>query len=145
MESKQKQMKQVGEGEKDCLKKSKYDFSDFEIIEPSRRKKANMVLSVFEDGTVSANGKLLEHFPEYYTEVRLKNDGTEIVLLSKGKNRINLGKNGRIKNYDIVQKLKKSKVRMPAYYVGEWDEEEQLWIGKYSGYNPSRGEKHKKQ
>jgi len=30
---------------------------------------------------------------------------------------------------------------LPAYYIGEWDEEEELWYGKYLPYNPNRGEK----
>ena len=57
---------------------------------------------------------------------------------------IYVGKNGRIKNYDLQKKLKAQKKNLPAYYVGKWDEEEGLWHGTYLPYNLNRGEKQSK-
>lgn len=47
-----------------------------------------------------------------------------------------------VKNYILIygKRLKVQK-KLPAYYIGEWDEEEELWYGKYLPYNPNRGGK----
>lgn len=121
---------------------SKYDFSDFEIIDNSTRKTMQEVLSVMADGMISANPKLLKHFTDFKAEIRIKRDSSVIALLSSGDKKINLGKNGRIKNYALMEKIKKDKIKFPIYYVGEWDEIEGVWIGKISQFNPNKGKKH---
>ena len=120
---------------------SKYDFTEFEIIKSVTRKNTQLVMAIFEDGTVSLNTKLLELFPEHNVEIRIKKDCSQIALFPKGNSCINVGKNGRIKNYDIVERIKKSKIKLPTYYVGEWDDDEIVWIGERVQYNPNRGYK----
>ena len=73
-------------------------------------------------------------------DIRISPDWSEIVLFLEGKEMIHVGKNGRTKNYDLQKRWKEQK-KLPAYYIGEWDEEEELWYGKYLPYNPNRGEK----
>ena len=63
-------------------------------------------------------------------DIRISPDCSEIVLFLKGEEMIRVGKNGRTKNYDLQKRLKVQK-KLPAYYIGEWDEEEELWYGKY--------------
>lgn len=124
------------------MDKNKYDFSDFQIIENATRKEKKEVLSILEGGMISANPKLLQHFADCKAEIRIKKDSSVIALFAYGANKISLGKNGRIKNYDLPEHLKNNKIKLPAYFVGEWDEDEQIWIGKYSMFNPNRGKKH---
>ena len=76
--------------------------------------------------------------------ILLSEDCSEIVLFLEGKEMINVGKNGRTKNYDLQKRIKTQKKNLPAHYIGKWDEEEKLWYGKYSPYNPNKGEKHLK-
>ena len=52
--------------------------------------------------------------------------------------KIDLGKNGRIKNYDIVKRLEKQKKKFPIYYVGSWDEQEEILIGNLTTNNPNK-------
>ena len=73
-------------------------------------------------------------------DIRISPDWSEIVLFLEGKEMIHVGKNGRTKNYDLQKRWKEQK-KLQAYYIGEWDEEEELWYGKYLPYNPNRGEK----
>ena len=51
----------------------------------------------------------------------------------EGKEMINVGKNGRTKNYDLQKRIKTQKKNLPAHYIGKWDEEEKLWYGKSIG------------
>lgn len=122
-------------------KASKYDFSSFLQVKPSGRKETEEVLGVWKNGELTVNAKLLKHFPEHRMNIRISPDCSEIVLFLEGEEMVNVGKNGRTKNYDLQKKLKEQKKNLPAYYVGEWDEEEELWYGKYLPYNPNKGEK----
>ncbi len=126
---------------KEEKKASKYDFRSFVQVKASGRKETEEILGVWKNGELTINAKLLKHFPEHKIDIRISPDCLEIVLFPKGEEMINVGKNGRTKNYDLQKKLKEQKKNLPAYYVGEWDEEEQLWYGKYLPYNPNRGEK----
>lgn len=123
-------------------KKNKYDFSDFTIIENVTRKEMQEVLSIMENGMIAANSKLLKHFDDGKTEIRIKGDASEIALLAKGEKKINLGKNGRVKNYQLPDYIKKNRIKLPVYFVGEWDDEEKIWLGHLSQYNPNKGKKH---
>ena len=105
---------------------SKYDFSDFITISNLRKRENNLVISIFQDGTFSLNSSLLQYLPERKVEIK------------KGNMKIDLGKNGRIKNYDIVKRLEKQKKKFPIYYVGSWDEQEEIWIGNLTTNNPNK-------
>lgn len=128
------------EDEKKGHKTSKYDFSSFIQVKSSSRKATKEILGVSENGELTINTKMLRHFPEYKMDIRISPDCSEIVLFLKGEEMIKVGKNGRTKNYDLQKRLKVQK-KLPAYYIGEWDEEEELWYGKYLPYNPNRGGK----
>ncbi len=64
-----------------------------------------------------------------------------MALITHGKTFVNFGKNGRIKNYKIVEKLQNRKIKLPVYYVGEWDAEEKVWLGKLTNEKPNNGRK----
>ena len=101
------------------------------------------VLSVMDTGMISANPALLKHFADYNAEIRLKKDGTEILLLSNGEKSTYLGKLGRTKNYSLIEKLRKMNKKFPVYYVGTWNDELGVWHGKFFQYNPNKGRKEK--
>lgn len=118
-------------------------FEEFEVIVPSMSRGAKEVLSVMSSGTIAMNPALLKHFEEYSAEIRLKKDCTEIILVKNGNVMTNLGKQGRVKNYNLVDRLKHANVKLPTYFVGEWDAEKGLWHGKAMSYNPNKGKKEK--
>lgn len=129
------------ENRKEEKKKSKYDFGEFVQIKSSSRKEADEILGVWANGELAVNAKLLKHFPEKKMAIQISKDCSKIALFLKGEEMIHVGKNGRTKNYDLQKRIKTQKRSLPAYYKGEWDEEEQLWYGEYLPYNPNRGEK----
>ena len=128
------------EDEKKEKKRTQYDFSSFIQVKPSSRKAAEEVLGVLTNGELTVNARLLSHFPERRMKILISPDCAEIVLFLQGNEMIRVGKNGRTKNYDLQNRLKEQK-KLPAYYIGEWDEKEELWYGKYSPYNPNKGMK----
>ena len=117
---------------------SKYDFSDFVTISNSKKRENNLVISIFQDGTFSLNSSLLHYLPERKVEIKLKQDCSQLAIIKKGNMKIDLGKNGRIKNYDIVKRLEKQKKKFPIYYVGSWDDQEEIWIGNITTNNPNK-------
>lgn len=123
---------------KDENEKIKYDLSDFITVQNFTKRENNLVVSIFEDGTVTLNKRLLECFPERRAQVKLKRDCSKMAIIKDGNEEIDFGKNGRIKNYDILDRLKRRKKKFPLYYVGNWDEQCGIWIGKISMDNPNK-------
>lgn len=122
--------------------KSKYDFSGYKVIRESARKEQALVVSIMQNGAFTLNSKLFALFPDREARVIMKPDGSQLVLLAtnmkSNEEKIHFGKNGSTKNYDIVKTLKELKKRFPVYYVGEWDEEEKVWIGEFTTENPNK-------
>lgn len=116
----------------------KYDLSDFITVSNSTKKENDLVVSIFQDGTFALNKSLLQFFPERKAEVKLKKDCSQLAIIKNGNDRMDLGKNGRIKNYDTLKMLKAHKKKFPIYYVGNWDGEYGIWIGKISSDNPNK-------
>lgn len=116
----------------------KYDFSDFVTISNMKKQETSLVVTVFQDGTFAINSRLLQCLSERKVEIKLKLDCSQLAIIKNGDKKIDLGKNGRIKNYDIVKKLEKQKKKFPVYYVGDWDEQEKIWLGDIAAYNPNK-------
>ena len=114
------------------------EFADFEVVDPSTTKTPREVLSVMSSGTVGINSTLLKHFEDFSAEIRLKKDCSEIVMLKNGQVMTNLGKQGRVKNYNLVERLKQANMKFPIYFVGEWNDEKGIWHGKLLPYNPNK-------
>lgn len=125
------------------FKNNDYDFSDFDTISPSRKKESELIVSIFENGNFALNTYLLKHFPNHEAEIKIKKDCTQLALIKNGISKINLGKNGRIKNYDIFQRIKDKKLAFPIYYVGKWDEKNEVWIGNLVRKNPNKPKKNR--
>lgn len=117
----------------------KINFEEFEVIEPIRRKQNKQVVSVFGDGYFAVNEELVKALKTNHFEIHLdKKDCSRLLLVPNGKIITAMGKNNRIKNYAIAEKLTKKKIKFPVYYIGEWNEENQCWIGELSVTNPNK-------
>ena len=92
----------VWEEQKDTAEQNEddtgYDFEDFITVQSSARKDAKLVISIFEDGTFALNAHLLQYFPKYMAEIKLKKDCSQLALIKDGKRLIHLGKNERSRN-----------------------------------------------
>jgi len=114
------------------------DLSEFEIVRPAIRKKAKQVISVFDNGDLALNSVLCKMLKTNKIEIRIKNDCSQILLIPDGKILLDITKNNRIKNYQIYEKLTRRKVKFPVYYVGEWNDENNIWIGDLVMTNPNK-------
>lgn len=70
-------------------------------------------------------------------EIRLKRDCSCLALVKNGDGMVKFGKNGRLKNYELIKKISQKKIKFPVYYIGEWSENEQIWMGELSYNNPN--------
>ena len=114
------------------------DLSDFEIVKPAIRRKIKQVISVFENGDITINETLAKMLNVKELEIRIKKDCGQLLLIPNGEDKIEIGKNSRFKNYEIYEKLKGKRVKFPVYYVGEWNENKEFWLGKLTTVNQNR-------
>lgn len=117
------------------------DFSEFEVVAPVTRRPTKQVVSIFADGTFAINGELKKHIRANKFEVQIKKDFSQILLLPEGKVITDMGKNDRIKNYAVREKFMKKKMKMPVYYIGDWDERANCWVGELIMENPNKTSK----
>lgn len=114
------------------------NLSEFEVIKPAIRRKTKQVISVFENGDIAFNEELVKQLEAKSCEIRIKKDCSQLILLPDGEEKLEIGKNSRFKNYEINEKLKRRKVRFPVYYIGEWNEAKEFWLGDLSSSNPNK-------
>ena len=114
------------------------DLSDFEIVKPAMRKRKQQVISVFESGDIVINEALAKFLDVKEIEIRIKKDCGQLLLIPNGNEKIEIGKNNRFKNYNIYEKIKNTKIKLPAYYVGEWNESNEFWLGNLTANNPNK-------
>lgn len=113
-----------------------YDLTEFEHINASPRALKKMVVSILKDGTVAINGFLMSNLQDGEVEIRIKPDCSYLALVKNGVGMVRFGKNGRVKNYELADRISKKK-KLPTYFVGEWDGKGQVWLGKQLDYNPN--------
>ena len=114
------------------------DLSEFEIVKPAIRKDAKQVISIFDNGDLALNSVLSRRLKTNKIEIRIKKDCSQILLVPEGEVLLDITKNNRIKNYQIYEKLRGKKVKFPVYYIGDWDEENGIWIGELVMTNPNK-------
>lgn len=120
------------------IEESSIDLSEFEIVRPAIRRKTKQVISIFENGDVVFNSELVKSLKEHTIEIRIKKDCKQLLLLPNGKEKFEIGKNSKFKNYVIYEKLREKRVKFPIYYVGDWNEKEEFWLGNLSLFNPNK-------
>lgn len=114
------------------------DLSEFELVKPAIRRKTKQVVSVLENGEIAFNGALVKTLNVREIEIRIKKDCRQLLLIPNGKERIEIGKNSRFKNYEIYEKIRAKRVKLPIYYVGEWSLDKMFWLGDMTSVNPNR-------
>ena len=114
------------------------DLSEFEVVKPAIRKKTKQVVSVLENGDIALNGALVKALNVRMIEIHIKKDCGQLLLIPDGKEKIDIGKNNRFKNYEIYERLRARKVKLPIYYVGEWNSDKGFWLGDLVSINPNR-------
>lgn len=119
----------------------KINFEEFEVVKQVPRKRTKQVISIFCNGDFAINGELKKILKSTKFEVRIKRDCSQMLLLPNGKELTDIGKNNRVKNYAVLEKLEARKIKLPAYYVGEWDDENECWIGELVLVNPNKTNK----
>lgn len=119
----------------------KINVEEFEVVKPVTRKQMKPVLSVLKNGDFAINSELRNCMKTSKFEVWLKKDCTQILLIPNGKIITDVGKNNRIKNYAILDKLIGKKIKIPAYYVGRWNDENECWVGELVMENPNKSNK----
>lgn len=114
-----------------------YDNNDYVLIEPSARKKKRMVLSITKDGWIFFNQPLLTAINQSEVEIRVKKDGSSMILNLEGEVKCKITKSGRSKNYQLVDFLHERKFTLPVYYDFEWDPDKNRFYGKLTYQNPN--------
>lgn len=114
------------------------NMDDFEVIKPISHRHQINIVSIFKDGSVNFNGTFLEKFPTHEVEILLKRDLKQMIIKGNGDNIIKLPKNGRMKNYNIIDLIEKHNKRFPLYYVFEWEKNNNLWLGELRYDNPNK-------
>lgn len=120
------------------VEKVKINFEDFDVIKPVTRKKIKQVVTISNKGDFSINNELRKTINTSKFEVRIKKDCSQILLLPDGKEITDVGNRNRMKNYAALEKLMSKKIKIPAYYVGNWSDENGCWIGELVLSNPNR-------
>ncbi len=120
------------------VEKVKINFDDFDVIKPVTRKKVKQVVTISNKGDFSINNELRKVIKTSKFEVRIKKDCSQILLLPGGKEITDVGNHNRMKNYAALEKLMSKKIKLPAYYVGNWSDENGCWIGELVLSNPNR-------
>lgn len=123
------------------VEKVKINFDDFDVIKPVTRKKIKQVVTISNKGDFSINNELRKTINTSKFEVRIKKDCSQILLLPDGKEITDVGNRNRMKNYAALEKLTSKKIKIPAYYVGNWSDENGCWIGELVLANPNRTRK----
>lgn len=122
-------------------------MNEYVVNNKKNHKTRALVASVFNDGSFYLNSKLFTLFPSGEIHAKLKPDGTQLVIFKdcdSENEKLHFRKNRKIKNYHLLNLLTQLNISFPVYYVGEWDDEEKLWIGNLSKENPNYRYKNRK-
>lgn len=119
----------------------KINFDEFDVVKPIARRQINQVISISGNGDFAINGELRKAIKTSKFEVRMKKDCSQILLVPNGKEITDVGNSNRIKNYAVLERLVSKKVKVPAYYVGNWDDENECWLGELVLANPNKKNK----
>lgn len=119
----------------------KINFDEFDVVKPIARRQINQVISISGNGDFAINGELRKAIKTSKFEVRMKKDCSQILLVPDGKEITDVGNSNRIKNYAVLERLVSKKVKVPAYYVGNWDDENECWLGELVLANPNKKNK----
>ena len=123
----------------------KYDFSDFEFIDPPERQGVLPIITVTSSKKATANDlvykfnfntKMMQILQEkHITEfsLRVKPDGSEILIGTNSKHAMKVPRGGSMNMRTFAEKLIACGISIPAAYTMEQIEDSNLWLGVLKG------------
>lgn len=109
------------------------DLSKFHKIKPPITV-ASLYLRVSENNIITFNSKLLEKINRKEVSIFYSDDCRQMIIDTENAGAdLNVKANGDVRIADISGTMKKSKIKLPARYNVEWDNESKLWVCDYCG------------
>ncbi|MCU6762760.1 Uncharacterised protein [uncultured Roseburia sp.] len=109
--------------------KNKIDWSNFFVLEPARKQQDELRVSVTSKGCINLNSKLQQKVSNNKFEIILSRDCRAMLLNPNGEIMHTFTKAGTATNREILSLLEAKKIKLPAYYIMEWNEELNMWSG----------------
>ena len=114
----------------------KINWNEFETILPTANKREMCLVTVHKDGVIVFNSSFMKKISDdAKIEVRLSKNGKQLVIL-KGNESIKNPKSGRFVNFNVLDRMKKHKNSFPVFFIMQWNEEEKIWLGNISPFDP---------
>lgn len=85
---------------------------------------------VHSDGNLVLNGELNREIKSREIEICINHDGKKIALIPDGKNCHKFTKSGRVKNMELLGKLRRGHVSIPAVFEMKKNENADIWMGE---------------
>lgn len=107
----------------------KIDWNRFFVLKPKRLLYNEKKITITERGEIRLNSVLHKEIQCKAIEFIFSNDCREVILNLNGGNSHKMTKAGTTKNKEIVEKLKKNGIEIPAFYEMKWDKDIEMWRG----------------
>ena len=111
----------------------KIDISQFKLINAVPARTKALAFSVGIDGTIRINGKLIQKLQAKHINILSGPDGTVILLRAVSPDvseACHVSKDGKVHIPDLMKTLRELAINLPARYVVEWNEDEEIWQGE---------------
>lgn len=105
------------------------DWNKYFVLMPQGTKYCEKKLTISEKGQIRLNSLLYRSIKRKELEFIFSKDYREIILNENGENIHKITKAGTVKNYEIVERLKKNKIKFPVSYIIKWNEDLGVWSG----------------
>lgn len=120
------------------------DINDFIPIQEPMSDRNKMTVSIGEKGYITICGVFLKELKSLNIKFLVNEDMSKIIIKEMDENdkcEYKFPKNGRKKDVDFQEKLKKSNYEFPVKYEMYFYEKDQLWVGEYVKNKKSKLEK----
>lgn len=105
------------------------DWNKYFVLMPQDTRYHEKKLTITEKGEIRLNSLLQRSIKSKTVEFIFSKDYKEVIINENGKNPHKLTKAGTAKNHEIVERLKKIKIKFPISYTISWDEMLGMWKG----------------
>ncbi len=105
------------------------DWNKYFILKPQEARYAERKITIMEKGELRLNSALQKEIAKKKVGLIFSNDYKEIIIYTGGNDLHALTKAGTITNHEIVDKLKRVRVKFPVSYTLRWDEKVNVWRG----------------
>lgn len=105
------------------------DWNKYFVLMPQPSRYYEKKLTITEKGDIRLNSALQKSIQSKEIEFIFSKDYREILLNENGKNPHKLTKAGTARNREIVERLKKNKIRLPVSYIVKWNDAFGMWYG----------------